>query len=197
MTGSRTGRGFIVAGLCLVAIAAAGWLVTLIAASFAAATDTVEDITAAWKSAGETALGATTTVRVAHGDTLVAFLVGTDLSGIAGTTTGTCSADSPEHTVGLGWPVHINHSLTGVLEAGRETVAIAGWTNDLPGDQPVAINISCTSSDSTVDHFVAVATKTAVVEADPWFQPWAWVALGAVGVVLTGVGIARLPGQSR
>ncbi len=188
MTGSRSARVCVGAGLCLVVIAAAGWLFTLIAVSFAAAPDSVEDLTEAWKSAGPTPLGAPTTVRIAPGDTLVAFLVGTDLTGVAGTTTGTCSADSPGHAVGLGWPVHIDYSLTGMLEAGQETVAIAGWTNDLPGDQSVDIRVRCTSSDSTVDHYVAVAAKTAVLEADPWFQPWAWVGLGALGMAIAGWG---------
>lgn len=196
MTGSRSGRGCVVAGICLAALAAAGWLVTLVAVSLFAAPDTVEDLTEAWKSAGPTLLGATTTVEVAQGDTLVVFLVGTDLSGIAGTTTGTCSADSPAQPVELGWPVHINQSLTGLIDAGQETVAIAGWANDAPGDEATTVRITCASSDSTVDHFVAVATKTAVVEADPWFQPWAWVGFGALGIVLTGVGIARLTRQS-
>lgn len=196
MTGWRSGRGWVVAGLCLAALATAGWLVTLVAVSFLAAPGTVEDLTAAWKSAGPTPLGATKTVRVAHGDTLVAFLVGTDLSGIAGTTTGTCSADSPGQPIELGWPVHINQSLTGLLDAGQETVAITGWTNDVPGEEPTTVRITCSSSDSTVEHFVAVVTKTAVVEADPWFQPWAWVGLGALGMVLVGVGIARLTRQS-
>lgn len=193
MTDSRSGRIWVIAGLCLAAAAATGWLVTFVSVSFAAAPGTVEDLTAKWKSADPTPLGASTTVEVAHGDTLVAFLVGTDLSGIAGTTTGTCSASAPGHAVELGWPVHIDHSLTGLLEADQETVPIAGWTNDLPGDQPVSVRVTCTSSDSTVDHFVAVPTKSAALEADPWFQPWGWVGLGALGIVLTGVGIARLP----
>ena len=55
--------GFTVAGIWRWRLPPWGWLATLIACILAAATDTVEDITAAWKSAGETALGATTTVR--------------------------------------------------------------------------------------------------------------------------------------
>lgn len=196
MTGSRSGRRLVVFGFCLVAIAVAGWLVTLVGVSFATAPDAVEDLTPAWKSAGPTPLGATATVHIDHGETLVAFLVGTDLSGIAGTTTGTCSAGALGRTVELGWPVHINQSLTGVLDPGQETVPVVGWTNDLPGDEPATVHITCASSDSTVDHFVAVPTKTAVVETDPWFQPWAWVGIGALGVVLLGVGVARLPRQS-
>lgn len=196
MTDSRSGRRLVAAGLCLAAIAAVGWLVTVVGISFATAPDAIEDLTAAWKSAGPTPLGGATTVRVAHGETMVAFLVGTDLSGIAGTSTGTCSADAQGQAVELGWPVHINQSLTGLLVAGQEAVPVAGWTNDLSGGEPVTVRITCTSSDSTVDHFVAVATKTAVVEADPWFQPWAWVGIGAVGVVLTGLGISRLSRQS-
>lgn len=196
MTGPRSGRRPVVAGLCLAVISAVGWLVTLVGISFATAPDAVEDLTAAWKASGPTPLGSVGTVRVTHGATLVAFLVGTDLTGTAGTTTGTCSADAPGHAVELGWPVHVNQSLTGVLAADQEAVPVAGWTNDLPGDEPVTVRITCTSSDSTVDHFVAVASKTAVVEIDPWFQPWAWVGIGGLGLVLAGVGIARLPRQS-
>lgn len=177
-------------GAAIVAVAVIGWLATTIALSFAARPDGTEDLTAAWTSAGATPLGRPTEVTVPAGSTLVAFLVGTQLLGGAGTTTGTCTATDAGVPLALGWPVHINHSLSGVLPDGRETVAIAGWTNR--SGAPVTARIRCGSGDSTVDHFVAVPTRTAVVESRPWFQPWGWAGLAATGFVLMGIGFARI-----
>lgn len=176
-------------GITMIALALIGFVITLVVHPFLVRPDSVEDLTAAWKKAGPTALGASSTAVVPGGDTLVAFLVGTQLLGGAGTTTGTCSATSAGRTIELGSPVQIQRSLTGVLRNGQETVAVAGWTNRGPSD--AVIEISCRSRDSTVEHFVAVPTHTGVVEQGPWFQPWAWVALAAAGAVLTAVGMTR------
>lgn len=176
-------------GITMIALALIGFVVTLVVHPFVVRPDSVEDLTAAWKKAGPTALGVSSTVLVPAGDTLVAFLVGTQLVGSAGTTTGTCSATSAGRTIELGSPVQIERSLTGVLQNGQETVAVAGWTNTGPAD--AVVEISCRSRDSTVEHFVAVPTQTGVVEHRPWFQPWAWVALAAAGAVLTAVGMPR------
>lgn len=178
----RFGAGVVVAAVI-------GWLVTSVTVSHSANPTTTEDLTAAWKQAGATPLGSTATATVPAGSTLTAFLVGTDLYGIAGTTTGSCTAESPDTAVELGSPVHINRSLTGVLRERQETVAIAGWTND--SGKPANVRIRCVSSDSTVEHFVAVPTRTAVVQTDPWFQPWIWVGLGALGTALILVGLRR------
>lgn len=177
------------AGIAMIALAVLGFVVTLWVHPFAVRPDAAEDLTSAWKKAGPTALGHSTTVVVPPRDTLVAFLVGTQLLGGAGTTTGTCSATSAGRNIALGSPVQIERSLTGILKNGQETVAVAGWANSGPTD--AVVEISCRSSDSTVEHFVAVPTRTGVVERRPWFQPWAWVALAAVGVVLTAMGVAR------
>lgn len=176
-------------GITMIALALIGFVVTLVVHPFVVRPDSVEDLTAAWKKAGPTALGVSSTVVVPAGDTLVAFLVGTQLFGGAGTTTGTCSATSAGQIIELGSPVQIERSLTGILKNGQETVAVAGWPNRGPSD--AVVEISCRSSDSTVEHFVAVPTHTGVVEHRPWFQPWAWVALAATGAVLTVVGMAR------
>lgn len=176
-------------GIAMMALALLGFVVTLWVAPFAVRPDSAEDLTAVWKKAGPTALGTSSTVVVPPEDTLVAFLVGTQLLGGAGTTTGTCSATSAGRIIELGSPVQIERSLTGILTNGQETVAVAGWTNSGPAD--VIVEISCRSADSTVEHFVAVPTRTGVVEHRPWFQPWAWVALAAAGAVLTAVGMPR------
>jgi hypothetical protein len=186
MTG---GTRLITVGLATAALALAGWLATLVAVPLAQQPPGLEDLTAAWTQAGPTPLGRPTTVPVPPGQTLVAFLVGTDLYGIAGTTRGDCTATRDGQPLSLDWPVHINPSLTGVLQAGQQTVAVAGWQNTTPGD--ITVEILCRSGDSTVDHYVAVPTRTAVTPRNPWFQPWAWVALGAVGAALVAAGLLR------
>jgi hypothetical protein len=191
---ARAGR-LVKVGLATVVLAALGWIITVFAVPFLRQPDTTEDLTAAWTQAGPTPLGKTSAVTVPPGQTLVAFLVGTDLYGIAGTTTGTCTANGDDRVVDLGWPVQINPSLTDVLEGSQQTVAIAGWTNDTGG--PARVDIRCTTGDSTVDHFVAVPTRTAVVTRDPWFQPWGWVAIAAVGVALVVVGLLQINPPSR
>jgi hypothetical protein len=182
-------------GLATAVLAALGWIITVFAVPFLRQTDITEDLTAAWTQAGPTALGQTAAVAVPPGQTLVAFLVGTDLYGIAGTTTGTCTATRDGRPVDLGWPVQINRTLTGVLDDGQQTVAISGWTNDT--GSPVRVDIRCTTGDSTVDHFVAVPTRTAVVTRNPWFQPWGWVAIAGIGVTMVVAGLLRISPPSR
>lgn len=182
-------------GLGAVGLSLLGWLATLILVPFLQHPDTTEDLTSAWIQAGPIPLGESTTVTVLPGQTLVAFLVGTDLYGIAGTSTGTCTASSEGTPLDLGWPVQINRSLTGVLEDGQETVAIAGWTSKF--DQAARVEIRCTTADSTVDHYVAVPTHTGVVTSTPWFQPWGWVALAVVGVGLIVAGARRVNPPTR
>lgn len=176
-------------GLTMIGLAVVGFVATLAIHPFLLRPDSVEDLTRAWQKAGPTALGATATVAVPPGDTLVAFLVGTQLLGLAGTTTGTCAATAAGRTLELGSPIQIERSLTGILKPDQQTVAIAGWTNDGPAD--AAVQITCQSKDSTVDHFVAVPTDTAVVDRAPWFQPWGWIALAAVGSALAAAGLIR------
>jgi glycogen debranching enzyme len=144
--------------------------------------DTTEDLTTAWTEAGPTRLGQPTTVGVPPGQTLVAFLVGTQLNTTAGTSTGSCTATRDGRPVDLSWPVQIDRSLTGVLTDGQQTVAIAGWTNNANSD--VRIEIRCSSADSGVNHYVAIPTRSAVLTKNPWFQPWGWIALATVGVGL-------------
>ncbi len=182
-------RPLLTVGLALIALAFAGFLVTMIATSAAARHDGVEDLTTAWKAAGPTPLGGSTTVTVPPRETLVAFLVGTQLGGAAGTSTGRCAADADGHGITLGWPVDVNPSVEATLTHGSDLVAVAGWTN--PGNAPVAVRISCNSVDSGVDHFVAVPTRTAAVRHTPWFQPWGWAGLAGVGAVLIGLGVVR------
>lgn len=176
-------------GVVAIALALTGWLLTMVVNSHSANPTTTEDLTAVWKQAGATPLGSTATVTVPADSTLVAFLVGTDLYGIAGTTTGSCTAESGDAEIRMRRPVHINRSLTGVLRDGQQTVAIAGWANRT-GD-PVTLAVRCDSRDSTVEHFVAVPSRSAVVETDPWFQPWGWLALGAIGATLVAAGAKR------
>jgi len=183
------------AGLATVALALLGWIGTLLAVPLLQHPPTTEDLTAAWTQAGPTPLGQSTAVAVPPGRTLVAFLVGTGLYGIAGTTGGSCTATAGGRPVDLNWPVQINRSLTAVLQDGQETVAVAGWTN--PGGDTVRDEILCTSNDSTVDHYVAVPSATAVVTRDPWFQPWGWIAMASVGVAVTVLGVLRLNRPSR
>ena len=185
---SRAGKIFISAGICTLVLALVGWLATMVVASMASRPTSSEDLTAVWTTSGPTQLGGSTTVEVPVGQTLVAFLVGTQLRGTAGTTTGTCSATSAGGSLQLGWPVQINPSLTGVLASGQEIVAIAGWTNIQVS--AVTVQITCGSGDSTVDHFVAVPARTAVVRHDPWFQPLAWIALAAVGIAAIVAGLS-------
>lgn len=182
-------------GLTVVALAVCGWLITLVALPFSQQPSTTEDLTAAWTHAGDTRLGQSATVTVPPGQTLVAFLVGTNLYGAAGTTSGSCAASADGRPLSLGWPVLINRSLAGVLQDGQETVAIAGWTNR--AGVAVSVVITCNTIDSTVTHFVAVPSRTAVIPTDPWFQPWGWVALGAMGAALTALGLLRISRPSR
>lgn len=182
-------------GVALLAVALFGWLITQFAVPFTQHPRTTEDLTAAWIRSGPTRLGEATTVSVPPNQTLVAFLVGTDLYGIAGTTAGSCTATSNGHPLRLGWPVHINRSLTGVLKSGQQTVAIAGWTNAT--DAAVRVELLCNTADSTVTHYVAVPSSTAVIGRRPWFQPWAWVVLAAAGVGLIVSGWPAISPPSR
>lgn len=166
-----------VSGLALLVIAAAGYLVTFVAMTFAAQPSTTENLTAVWKA---NALGDRATVDVPDGDTLVAIAVGTQLTGIAGTTTGNCRAERDDVEVGMSWPVQLEWQVDGELRKDQQGVVIAGWTNDTGA--PTAVDITCASADSGVDYFVAVPSRTAQVPVTPWFQPWAWVALAVVGV---------------
>ena len=185
----------VTAGVTVVAVALLGWTITQFAVPLTRPQDTTEDLTAAWVRSGPTRLGAATTLSVPANQTLVAFLVGTDLYGIAGTTGGSCSADSDGRPVDLGWPVHINRSLTNVLEEGQETVAIAGWTNRT--GRVASVEIRCDTRDSTVSHYVAVPTRTAVIARRPWFHPWAWIALAVAGLALVASGARWLSPPSR
>lgn len=182
-------------GLAAVTLAVCGWLITLVALPFSQRPSATEDLTAAWTDAGDTRLDQSATVTVPPGQTLVAFLVGTDLYGAAGTTGGSCAATAGGRPLPLGWPVLVNRSLDGVLKDGQETVAIAGWTNRT--GSAVSVAITCNTNDSTVTHFVAVPSRTAVITTKPWFQPWGWVALGAMGAVLTALGVLRISRPSR
>lgn len=183
-------RRLAAAGAGLLALSLLGWIATLVAVPFLQRPQMAEDLTTAWNQSGPTPLGEATTVSVPAHQTLVAFLVGTDLYGIAGTTGGSCQASSDGRPIGLGWPVQIDRSLTGVLTDGQETVAIAGWTN--PADTTASVEIRCNSSDSTVQHFVAVPAGTAVVTQEPWFQPWGWVVLAGAGAALIAAGVGRV-----
>ena len=189
--GRRSAGRLVPAGLGLQAAPPAGWLATLLGASWAGQPDTIEDLTPVWPGAGVAPLGASVTVSVPSEQTLVALLVGTDLRGIAGTTTGTCTARSGTGSVPLDQPVLLDFSVTGRLAGDREAVAVAGWRN--AGEKDLSVDISCDTRDSTVQGFVAVPSRTAAFPKDPWFQPWGWVALGGAGVMLTTLGVVRSP----
>ena len=189
--GRRSAGRLVPAGLGLLVFALAGWLATLLGASWAGQPDTIEDLTPVWPGAGVAPLGASVTVSVPSEQTLVALLVGTDLRGIAGTTTGTCTARSGTGSVPLDQPVLLDFSVTGRLAGDREAVAVAGWRN--AGEKDLSVDISCDTRDSTVQGFVAVPSRTAAFPKDPWFQPWGWVALGGAGVMLTTLGVVRSP----
>lgn len=188
-------RRRVTAGAVLIAMALLGWMATMVAVPFLQKPHTTEDLTAAWKQAGPTPLGQSTTVSVPPGQTLVAFLVGTQIYGPAGTTGGTCAASGDGHPVNLGWPVYIDTSLTNELRDGQEIVAISGWTND--SGRTVRVDITCGTGDSTIDHFVAVPTRTAVVAHAPWFQPWSWVAMALAGLAVLASGVEWLSQPSR
>lgn len=181
--------GLFKVGLVAIVVAMLGWAITAVAGMFAGQPDTIEDLTPAWTAAGATPLDRSATVSVPPGQTLVAFLVGTDLVSIAGTTSGTCSATAGGEPIELSWPVQINPSVTGVLTESQQIVDIAGWSNT--GNTAVNVQIICGSSDSTVEHFVAVPTRTGTLPRDPWFQPWGWLALGISGVVAVAIGVTR------
>ena len=189
--GRRSAGRLVPAGLGLLVVSLAGWLATLLGASWAGQPDTIEDLTPVWPGAGVTPLGASVTMSVPSEQTLVALLVGTDLRGIAGTTTGTCTARSGTGSVPLDQPVLLDFSVTGRLAGDREAVAVAGWRN--AGEEDLSVDISCDTRDSTVQGFVAVPSRTAAFPKDPWFQPWGWVALGGAGVMLTTLGVVRSP----
>jgi len=185
------GGPLVLSGLGLMIASVVGWLATVLGSAWVAQPDAIEDLTSVWPGAGVTPLGATSTVAVPAGQTLVAFLVGTELRGIAGTTTGDCRAGSVSGAVALTEPVLLDFSLAGHLSGGRDAVAIAGWRNS--GDTVERVEITCETFDSTVEGFVAVPSRTATFPEDPWFQPWGWVVLAGAGAVLTGAGVARSP----
>lgn len=185
----QPGRRLIAGGLVVVGAAVIGGLGTAVGAPVAAQPDGVEDLTAVWSAAGPTPPGGTASVLVPPGQTLVAFLVGTDLRGIAGTTTGTCAADADGSRLRLDWPVLLDFSVTGPLAESREAVAVDGWRND--GSSPRRVSISCDSADSGVEYFVAVPSTRAALPATPWFQPWGWVALGTLGALIVAAGAVR------
>lgn len=189
--GRRSAGRLVLAGLGLLVVSPAGWLVTLLGSAWAAQPDTIEDLTPVWPAAGVAPLSSSATVLVPPEQTLVAFLVGTDLRGIAGTTTGTCAARSGAGPLALDQPVLLDFSVAGPLAGEREAVAIAGWHN--AGERAVSVDITCATGDSTVDGFVAVPSRTAGFPKDPWFQPWGWVALGGAGAMLTTFGLVRSP----
>lgn len=180
-------KRLLVAGMAAVAAAVLGWVVTFLAAGWAAYPDTVEDLTGVWTEAEPTPLGGTATVGVPPGQTLVAFLVGTDLRGIAGTTSGSCTATSSAGPVGLRRPVLLDYSVDARLTGGLQAVATAGWANH--GKTTVTVEISCTTIDSTVHYFVAIPSGTARLAEQPWFQPWGWMILGAAGAALIAAGV--------
>jgi hypothetical protein len=188
------GRG-VKLGLATVVLALLGWIGTSLAMPFLQHPGTTEDLTAVWQQAGGTPLGQSSTVAVPPGQTLVAFLVGTDLYGIAGTTGGSCTAGTDGRTLDLGWPVQLDWSLTDVLNDGQQSVAIGGWTNS--DVRTVRVTISCSTADSTVDHYVAVPSRTAMVIRYPWFQPWGWAALAAVGLTFAVLGVLRANSPGR
>ncbi|MBU3750122.1 MAG: hypothetical protein FGM52_06660 [Mycobacterium sp.] len=186
----RRGGRLILMGLAIAAFAVLGWLITVIATGWISHPKTTEDLTGVWSAAERTPLGETTTVSVPPGQTLVAFLVGTDLGSIAGTTSGSCTATSAGSPVELSWPVLLNHAVEARKTDGLERVATAGWTNHT-GSASV-VDISCTTADSTVRYFVALPSRTAALVDPPWFQPGGWVALGAVGAALITAGLLAL-----
>lgn len=185
----------VTAGVAVVALAFLGWAATLAVVPFLQRPGDFEDLTAAWTQAGPTALGEHATVTVPPGQTLVAFLVGTGLGGLPGTTGGSCTAARGNAPVDLVWPVQIDPSLTGVLDDGQEIVAIAGWNNTT--GQPATVTIRCTTADSGVEHYVAVPSRTAVLTDYPWFQPWGWVGLALAGVALIISGAERVKPPTR
>lgn len=182
-------------GLAAVALAFLGWIGTHFVAPLLQHPGATEDLTAAWLQAGPTPLGRSSTVAVPAGQTLVAFLVGTDLYGIAGTTGGSCTAAADGRPLQLGWPVQLDWSLTDVLKGDQQTVAIAGWRNSGPGT--VSVEISCSTGDSTVEYFVAAPSRTAAMARQPWFQPWGWAVIAAAGLALVLLGVLRLNPPSR
>jgi hypothetical protein len=184
-----TVSGLLKFGLGALVVAALGWVLTFVAGTFSTQPDSVENLTPAWSAAGATPLGEATTVSVPPGQTLVAFLVGPDLLSAAGTTTGTCSASDAGRPVDLSWPVQSNPELSGILRNGQQIVAVAGWANH--DRNPLSVEITCTSSDSTVEHFVALPTRTGTVPRNPWYQPWGWLALGTSGVLAIAIAVAR------
>jgi hypothetical protein len=193
LTGSNLGRvtggGLLKGGIAAIVLAVLGWVLTFVAGTFLAQPDTIEDLTPAWAAAGATPLGDSRMVVVPPGQTLVAFLVGTDLLGSAGTTTGSCSATTAGRPIDLSWPVQINPELSGILGNGQQVVGVAGWTNH--DRTNVTVEITCDSGDSTVEHFVAIPTHTGALSWDPWFQPWGWLALGTLGFLACALGVAR------
>lgn len=169
-------------GIAVIAAAAIGLIATSLLTSFRGRSHGTEDLSAVWRAADATPLGQSTTVTVPAHQTLVAFIVGTDLGGLPGTSSGSCAAEAAGTKIDLGWPVHIDSSVDATLTRGLERVAVSGWTNR--GQGPAVVDISCTAADSGVKHFVALPTRTAVVEHRPWFQPWGWIAVAGLGAGL-------------
>ena len=179
----------ILVGLAALLLAALGWLATTVVVSFTARPRVTENLTGVWTQNSPTALGRATAVEVPADQTLVALLVGTELRGIAGTTTGACTATASRQPLPLAWPVHRDWRVDDRLKGEQQAVATADWTN--PGDSTVIATVTCDTRNSTADYFLAVPSQTAVIARDPRFQPWAWVALGGVGLSLVTAGVWR------
>ena len=188
--GSRSAGPLLAIGIVLILGSVIGWIATSFVSSMAASGESGrEDLTVQFHEAGPTPLGQPATVTLRAGQTAVAYLIGTGLHGTAGTTTGTCHArDEQNQSVAVTSNVFIETSVSDVLKAGQELVAVGGVSTD----HDVTLSITCDTSDSGVDHFVAVPTNAGTVATPPSWSPTAWIVAGLLGTALITAAFPRL-----
>lgn len=190
----RRSERLVVLAVIMAVLALAGWIGTTVFTQFAAANGArSEDLSARFIAAGPSELGASVKVPVEAGQSAVAFFVGEDLHGVAGTTTGSCTAtDADGAPVEFLYSVVLDSTLVNVLAEGKQHKAISA----APVDRTTTLSATCTARDSGVDSFYVVPSDQATFVSTPAWHPWAWFILAGAAAIMFVIGVMRLPNVS-